>query len=187
MLVLENLHWVDHSTIDLISALARRCAPGQLMLVVTKRPVDVVIPDHPLKAFKQDLLLHRLRREITLEPLAEAEVSEFFAAKSSEGRVPEGLAKLVYFHSEGNPLFMVAAPDHMTERALLSLGSGAWKLRVPLEEIALEVPQKTAEDDRSADRPLARSSRPCAALVLRMSIPRIAVWPRKKNMRVILS
>ena len=142
LLVFEDLQWVDHSTIDLISALARRRAPAKLTLIATKRPVDMVIPEHPLKVLKQDLLLHQMCRELTLEPLGEAEVAEYLAAESSEANVPEGLAKLVYYQSEGNPLFMVASLDHMTERGLLSRKSGAWRLRVPLEEIELEVPQK---------------------------------------------
>ena len=73
-----------------ISALARRRAPAKLMLIATKRPVDMVIPEHPLKALKQDLLLHGLCREISLEPLSEAEVAEYLAAESLGAKVPEG-------------------------------------------------------------------------------------------------
>jgi hypothetical protein len=142
LLVFEDLQWVDTSTLDLISALARRRAPAKLMLIATKRPLDIVVPEHPLTALKQDLLLRQLCREITLEPLGEAQVAEYLAAESSEACLPEGLAKLLYRHTEGNPLFMVAALDHMTERGLVSRESGAWKLRAPLEEIALGVPQK---------------------------------------------
>ena len=55
--------------------------------------------------------------------------------------MPEGLANLIYRQSEGNPLFMVTALDRTTQRASLSRESGAWKLRVPLDEIA-SVPEK---------------------------------------------
>src|SRR6266478_1917131 len=113
LLVFEDLQWADHSTVDLISALARRRAPDKLMLIATKRPVDMVIPEHPLKALEQELLLHQLCREITLDPLGKAEIAEYLAADSSEGSLPEGLAKLVHHHSEGNPLFMMAVLDHM--------------------------------------------------------------------------
>src|SRR5271166_1794775 len=141
LLVFEDLQWVDDSTVDLISALARRRAPAKLMLMATKRPLDMVVPEHPLKALKQDLLLHQLCSDIALEPLGESEVAEYLRAESPVS-VPEGLANLVYRQSEGNPLFMVTALDHMTERGLLSRESGAWKLRVPLQEIAIEVPEK---------------------------------------------
>ena len=141
LLIFEDLQWADHSTVDLISALARRRARAKLLLIVTKRPMDMV-PEHPLKVLRQDLLLHQLCREITLEALGEAEVAEYLSAESSGVTLPEGLAELLYRHSEGNPLFMVAALDHMTERGFLSRENGRWKLEVALDEIALEVPQK---------------------------------------------
>ena len=142
LLVFEDLQLVDPSTVDLISALARRRAPAKLMLAATKRPVDMVIPEHPLKALKQDLLLHQLCREIKLEPLSEAEVAEYLAEWSMGAEFPDGLSKLIYHHSEGNPLFIVATLDHMTEQGLVFKESGEWKLRVPLEQIALAAPEK---------------------------------------------
>src|SRR5216684_422606 len=141
LLVFEDLQWVDHSTVDLISALAPRRTPAKLMLIATKRPMYMVFHEHPLKALKEDLLVHELSQEIALEPLGEAEVAEYLGA-GLDPSPPQGLAKLIYDHSEGNPLFIVVALDHMTERGLISRENGAWKLQVPLEEIALGVPQK---------------------------------------------
>jgi DNA-binding winged helix-turn-helix (wHTH) protein len=43
VLILEDLHWVDPSTLDFISALARRRGPAKLLLVGTYRPADVII------------------------------------------------------------------------------------------------------------------------------------------------
>jgi len=141
LLVFEDLQWVDRSTLDLLSTLARRRAPAKLMLVATERPLDM-IPDHPLKALKQEMLLHGLCRENILDPLGEAEVAEYLAAESSGATLPHGLAELVYRHSEGNPLIMLATLEHMTERNLISRENGAWELRVPLAEIALATPEK---------------------------------------------
>jgi predicted ATPase len=41
VLVLEDLHWSDASTLDLVGALARRRTPARLLLLATYRPVDV--------------------------------------------------------------------------------------------------------------------------------------------------
>jgi DNA-binding winged helix-turn-helix (wHTH) protein/tetratricopeptide (TPR) repeat protein len=141
LLIFEDLHWVDNSTIDLISALARRHAPARLMLIGTYRPVDVVISRHPVNALKQDLVVHKLCDEIALEPLGEKQVAAYLAADSSGRDLPSGLAGLVHRHSEGNPLFMVAALDHMIERGTISHEDGKWKLKVPLEKIELDVPE----------------------------------------------
>ena len=141
LLVFEDLQWVDQATVDLISALARRRAPAKLMLIGTYRPVDLALADHPLKALKQDLLLHKLCQEIALEPLSEANISAFLAAPSPEASEPAGLAELMHRHSGGNPLFMVAALEHLTQRGLISRESGAWQMRQPLEQIVVGVPE----------------------------------------------
>ncbi len=133
LLVLEDLHWADHSTVDLISALARRRPSAKLMIIATYRPVDVIVSEHPLNVLEKDLMVHQLCREIALELLGEAEVVEYLAAESSG-------ASLLYQHSEGNPLFMVTALDHMTERGLLSRNKESWQLEIALKGIDLEVP-----------------------------------------------
>lgn len=53
LLILEDLHWSDYSTLDLLSYLARRRDPARLMIIGTYRPVDVIVSDHPLKRVKR--------------------------------------------------------------------------------------------------------------------------------------
>jgi len=151
LLLFEDLHWVDDSTVDLISALARRRTPAKLMLLATCRPLDAEPAGHSLKGLIPDLLVHRLCREIALTPLSEAEVEEYLAVQSPAGRPPAshppvsrpppGLSALVHRHSEGNPLFMVAALEHMAKRSLLTRVDGRWQLQMPLEQIEFEVPE----------------------------------------------
>ena len=140
LLILEDLQWVDDSTVDLISALARRRTPARLMLLATCRTLDAEPASHPLKALVLDLLVHRLCREIALTPLSEADVEAYLAAQSPGSTPPQGLSALVHRHSEGNPLFVVAALEHMAKRNLLANANGRWQLQVPLEQIELEVP-----------------------------------------------
>src|SRR5215467_11254249 len=59
VLVLEDLHWSDAATLDLVGFLARRRAPARLLLLGTYRPVEVMVREHPLRALKLDLALHR--------------------------------------------------------------------------------------------------------------------------------
>jgi len=141
VLVLEDLNWVDPSTVDLISALARARGTAKLMMIGTYRLADMSLSDHPLKAVKQDLLVHQLCHELALEPLREEEIAAYLASESPDACAPKGLAALLHRHSEGNPLFMVAAMDHMSQRGLLSRENGTWKLNVPIKQIDLEVPE----------------------------------------------
>jgi len=59
LLILEDLHWADSSTIDLISALARGRGAAKLMVIGTYRPGDFVLSGHPLRVVESDLLVHR--------------------------------------------------------------------------------------------------------------------------------
>jgi hypothetical protein len=49
VLVLEDLHWADFATIDLLSALCRRRSSANLLLIATYRPEDLATARHPLK------------------------------------------------------------------------------------------------------------------------------------------
>jgi predicted ATPase/DNA-binding winged helix-turn-helix (wHTH) protein len=139
LLVFEDLHWIDGSTVDLLSVLARRRIPAKLMVLATCRPLD---PELPLKALISDLVVRRFCRKIDLTPLSEVEVEEYLGVQSPASRPPPGLSGLVHRHSEGNPLFMVAALEHMAKRGLLTRVDGQWQLQVPLEQIELEVPDE---------------------------------------------
>jgi predicted ATPase len=66
ILTIEDLHWADHSTIDLISGLARSRAPAKLLVIATHRPADVALTGHPLRSVEQDLLVHRLCHRLTV-------------------------------------------------------------------------------------------------------------------------
>jgi len=141
ILILEDLNWMDLSTLDLISALARGRSAAKLMVIGTYRPGDVAVSEQPLHTVKQSLLVHRLCHELALEPLREIEIAAYLAAQSPDGSVPNGLATLLYRRSEGNPLFMVAALEHMSQRGYVSQEDGTWKLHVAIEAIDLEVPE----------------------------------------------
>ncbi len=139
--VFEDLQWADPSTVDLISASARRRMTGKVMVIMTKRPMEMTAPNHPLRMLKSELLTHRLCREIALTPLPESAVTEYLRAESGGGTLPEGFAELIYRNTEGNPLFVMAALDHMTERGLIAREGGQWRVRVPVGEIEIGVPE----------------------------------------------
>ncbi len=139
LLVLEDLQWVDHSTVDLIAALARRREPSRFMLLVTHR-ADIPA-DHPLRAISQELVTHHLCHEIHLQRFTQLEVAEYLAADSPRSELPAGLADVVHKHTEGNPLFIVALLEHLTRRGLVSREKGVWLTLVPLAEIDLGVPE----------------------------------------------
>jgi DNA-binding winged helix-turn-helix (wHTH) protein/tetratricopeptide (TPR) repeat protein len=141
VLVLEDLHWVDPSTLDFISALARRRGPAKLLLLGTYRPADVIISQSPLKALKQDLVIHNLSHEMALERLEESDVAEYLAIEFAGRGFPAGFANLIYRRSGGNALFMVIILQEMAKKGLIAQVDGGWTLRVALEDVNPSVPE----------------------------------------------
>jgi DNA-binding winged helix-turn-helix (wHTH) protein len=139
LLLLEDLHWADASTLDLISALARRRVPARIMVVATY-PSDVAGSAQPLHSLKRDLVARQLCREIVLQPLTEAEIARYLGS-SPGGQPPDELAALLHRHTEGNPLFMKAVLQDLVGRGMAERDGDAWRLRTPTAEIVLEVPE----------------------------------------------
>lgn len=140
LLVLEDIHWADPATIELIAAIAYSQAQGRLLLIATYRPVEVVLLQHPLKRVQQDLIVHRLCHELAIEPLSEGEVERYLTAQSPGHRLPDGLAEVMHRVTEGNPLFLRAALDHLLARGHVACGQEQWRINIPLKEIETEVP-----------------------------------------------
>ena len=145
ILILEDLHWVDASTLDVISALARRREPCRLLLFGTYRPGDVTLTDNPLKTLKQDLLVHQLCDEVALARLSESEIAEYLVARFPDSELSGRLAVLVQQHSDGNPLFMVALVEEMVKKGMISNGQGRWKIAQPLEQLDSDIPETLRE------------------------------------------
>ena len=141
VLVHEDLHWVDPSTLDFLSAVARRRGPAKLLMIGTYRPADLILSKSPLKALKQDLVLHDLAREVCLERLGEPDVAEYLEIHFANGDFPRGFANLIYRHSGGNALFLVNILLDMVKRGLIAQADGAWKLKVTLEDVEPRVPE----------------------------------------------
>ena len=141
VLCLEDLHWVDPSTLDFISALARRRGPAKLLLLGTYRPAEVILSQSRLKALKQDLLIHNLGHEIGLERLEESDVAEYLTLEFGSDSSTTGLANLIYRHSGGNSLFMATIVQDMVKKGLIVRADGVAKLTTPMEDLEPTVPE----------------------------------------------
>ena len=115
LLVIEDLHWSDHATVSLLDFLARRRGPARCMVVASYRPTDVALSEHPMQALRQELRLHRLCREIVLEPFSERDVDAYLHERLRGHPVAqhESLARALHAHTEGLPLFLSNVLDDL--------------------------------------------------------------------------
>jgi DNA-binding winged helix-turn-helix (wHTH) protein/predicted ATPase len=145
LLVLEDLHWSDYSTLDLISYLARRPDRARLMVIGTYRPVDVILAGHPLRGVKRELQAHSLCHELPLEYLTEEQVAQYLAARFSGRHLPSRLRQTIYRRTDGNPLFMVNLVEYLIDHKLVIEEEGLWSLCVECSELEHGVPSSVKE------------------------------------------
>ncbi|MEW6208099.1 MAG: AAA family ATPase [Acidobacteriota bacterium] len=140
VLILEDLHWSDYSTLDLISYLARQRQPAHLMLIGTYRTAELIVSGHPLKAVKQELLAKQQCEELPLDYLSEEEVARYLSVRFPDNQFPARLARLIRERTGGNPLFMVNAVDYLVAEGLIVEHEENWELGVEIEKVEVGVP-----------------------------------------------
>jgi DNA-binding winged helix-turn-helix (wHTH) protein/tetratricopeptide (TPR) repeat protein len=141
LLVIEDLHWSDSSTLDLLSMLARRQEVTRLLVIGSYRPVDVIVKAHSLRTLVQELRVRRQCEDIALPFLHEVHVAEYLAQRFGGQTPPPELARAVHQRTDGNPLFMARVVDELVALGVLVLEDDRWRLSASVAAIAQAVPE----------------------------------------------
>ncbi len=117
LLFLDDLHWANQSTLDLLHYLVRQLSGAPVWIVGTYRPEEVSL-SHPLTRLRQGLSRDHLVSRLILEPLSSKSVEEIACSLVGE---EEGAAfgALLYQESEGNPFILVETVNDLQEQGVL--------------------------------------------------------------------
>jgi class 3 adenylate cyclase len=137
LMVLEDLHWADESTTQLLESVARRVGRAPLLVIGTYRDVDLH-PGHPFVRGIEHLSRLQAVSRITLKRLSASEVSRMLRALSGQ-EPPERLVRLIFDETEGVPFFVEEVYRHLAEEHRLTDGAGKWLPQVEIGEV--EVPE----------------------------------------------
>ncbi|MGL4961019.1 MAG: ATP-binding protein [Inquilinus sp.] len=140
ILVLEDLHWADFATIDLISALSRRRSCAKLLLIATYRSEDSTGAQRALRQMTQDLTLRRFGDGIELAPLSTGAIAEILAGGPDVESVSPEFTRFIRARTGGNPLFLRVALEHLLQRGDVARKAHGWRPLVPLDRSAGETP-----------------------------------------------
>ena len=138
VLLLEDIHWADESSLFLFAYFARNIADKKILLVATARKEN----NHDFSKFRESLLAEGTALELNLSGLDRGGVSalaaEMFSPNEFSGEFVERLAA----DSAGNPLFITEALRQMAadggivlERGAYNLARDDYKLPGSVEEI----------------------------------------------------
>jgi DNA-binding SARP family transcriptional activator len=138
LLVIEDLHWADGSTLSLLRYLAYHVQNVKLLLVVTYRDTEIELAEaHQLKDTLLDLNRERLATFMKLVRLSREQTHILLATllETDAGITPEFLDH-VYRETEGNPFFTEEVCKALIEEGKLYYAGGYWR-RSEIESIVI--------------------------------------------------
>jgi tetratricopeptide (TPR) repeat protein len=140
VLTIEDVHWADVSTVDLLSYLGDRLATAAVLFVVTYRDAELRASKHPYLQVQRDLQARGLATELPVGFLHVADVSAYLAQAYGGHRFPRDFAASLHARTEGNPLFLVDVLRWLAAQSVIAEDAGHWRLVRDLGELDRELP-----------------------------------------------
>lgn len=141
LVVLENLHYADTETIELLDFLAQRAAQARWLLCGLYRE-HVADETHPLTALaRRARLIDRSQKLQTpttdrpyellhLDTLSEAETTDLVCSMLGIDELPAGLLSPLMAQTDGLPLFVESVMQSLVEEGLLHYDGQSWRIDV---------------------------------------------------------
>jgi DNA-binding SARP family transcriptional activator/predicted ATPase len=156
---LDDVHWVDASTVDIMSYVANQMNTAQMLIIATYRPSELQLAKHPFGALKLHLQGEGVCQELTLELLTSEDVAHFLELEFPQHHFPPRFAQFLHAKTEGSPLFMVDLVRYLRAKQVIVPDNGGWKLSGSVPDLERELPESArsmierkieqlAEDDR---------------------------------------
>jgi len=131
VIVLEDLHWMDESSLALVAHLARQIPRAPVALLLTTRPAEV-----PAKLEESGVVLIRLS-ELS-EPESLAMVREALEVQD----LPDEVGEAVFAKTKGNPLFLEEVIHSLRSPGVMDRILGASSVTRAAELATLEIPDR---------------------------------------------
>ena len=126
VMVIEDLHWTDSVSEELLGKIARGESTLRLLIITTHRPERC-----------PSWLDHSSVTNLPLEPLRAGDIRHLIQERLSVAELPEGLAQQVIGRAEGNPLFAEEIVSYLVERGDVRTASGALEFNASTISAAL--------------------------------------------------
>ncbi len=155
VIVIEDIHWSDETSLDVLLMLARHTTIQPMLLLLTYRSDDL----HPsLGVFLAALVRERLCTEISITPLDEHGVEHMLRAIFAQRRpIRHDFLTALYELTEGNPFFVEEVIKTLIASGGIFYAHGQWDrkhltdLNIP-RTVQVAVHQRVKQLDLAAQR-----------------------------------
>ncbi|MBI3400392.1 MAG: AAA family ATPase [Acidobacteria bacterium] len=126
LLVIEDAHWIDPTTLELVGAVMERMGDRRLLVLMTARP-----------AFRAPWEPRASLVQLTVSDLSAADTEAMIRGLTGGKRLPRQVLTLLVQKSEGNPLFVEEMTRMLLESGWLVERDGGYELTGPVPDAAV--------------------------------------------------
>jgi predicted ATPase/DNA-binding winged helix-turn-helix (wHTH) protein len=140
ILVLEDLHWCDTATLELLAYISRRRDPARLLVLGAYRPVEALLNNQPLRSLIAELRPHPQCPELVLDYLSIESVQDYVQQRC--GSIPrlKEIAETLHRRTGGHPLFLTTIVNELTRQKILDSADASGFAGAEPQEIANVIP-----------------------------------------------
>jgi len=143
ILVVDDLHWADGPTLQLLLHTIRRTPEARLLVLATYRDTEI-FRTHPLADALGDLRRADSVRRLALRGLSRRDVGQIVSPGRAPGADDIALAEALWRDTDGSPLFVRESLRHLEELgAVVPDEQGGWRAQRQVE--ALGIPEGVKE------------------------------------------
>jgi DNA-binding CsgD family transcriptional regulator/tetratricopeptide (TPR) repeat protein len=125
LFILEDLHWSDDTSLELLLYLSRSCTHLPILFVLTYRSEEV---SPELRHFLAEFDREHLAQDFSLQRLSHANVDAMLKAIFAVHQaVPIGLVESIYALTEGNPFFIEEVLKSLIASGEIISRDGVWE------------------------------------------------------------
>jgi tetratricopeptide (TPR) repeat protein len=131
LIVLEDIHWADVSSIQLLQYIARNTRTSRVFICGTFRPEELDYLGegriHPLKEAIQRMSRHKIFHTFELSRLKDSDVSNILTNMLGTTNFPNEFKTRVYQETEGNPFYIEEMLYTFFDEGIIRMEGGAWQ------------------------------------------------------------
>ncbi len=142
IIFIDDLHWADKTTLNLLHYLARNTRDNRILIIGTYRPEDILETQsertHQLKKTMQNMNRESLFDKIKLERLDNEQIEELLQTVFDGDEFEKNFTEMIYKETEGNPFFVLEVIKLLVEESCIrQQENGRWELSIDIKNIDL--------------------------------------------------
>jgi hypothetical protein len=141
VLFIDDLHWADVSTVDILNYLAGRFADMRVLVLVSYRPSDMALAKHPFLNIRNDLQSRGRFEEVLLQFLTAQDVERYLALQFPGHGFPPDFAASIHTKTEGSPLFMADLVRYLRDTGSIVEENGKWIVARSMSNAPRDLPE----------------------------------------------